>query len=247
MPAHLTVFAGFKEDSWLAWLLLTWKNVNLSHRSPKNEGRSKSGLNEWTYFGQECTTVKAYLKIRRHKRHFFHEQIVYCCSDAVDEHHRAGAVNISQSGLCMHTSNRSLSEGQEIIIKSTIPHISCSKKATIRWVTPIHNNIILVGVSFDTVEASHEAGIALRTWVSSATGSLPTPGRVRLGIRSDHVDAYGPMRRMRQCLLQINGRRLNKGETSLRSLRTVWGSHGQSEVPSFVYGQNSCNFFCFWK
>ena len=97
-------------------------------------------------------TMQSYIKIRHHKRHPFHEQLVYCCIDVLHENHRAVAINISQSGLCMHTSNRALCEGQEIIIKSTIPHISPSKKATIRWVTPIHNNIMLAGVSFNSLE-----------------------------------------------------------------------------------------------
>jgi PilZ domain len=83
---------------------------------------------------------------RRHPRCDFSDTIDYCINpSAMDETLHGLILNISESGLCLYTSN-SLSVGQELIIKTTLK--APVVKATIRWVKRYRDDLFKIGAMF---------------------------------------------------------------------------------------------------
>jgi PilZ domain len=84
---------------------------------------------------------------RRQPRCDFSDTIDFCIKPfALDETPFHGLIlNISESGLCLYTSN-SLNVGQELIIKTTLraPVV----KATIRWVRKYRDDLFRIGATF---------------------------------------------------------------------------------------------------
>jgi c-di-GMP-binding flagellar brake protein YcgR len=83
---------------------------------------------------------------RRYRRSVFPSTIEYeIRTEATGDTFKGVAVNISESGLCLYTSNV-LKEGQEIAIISVLP--VPSRNAAVRWTRSLNDDICKVGLTF---------------------------------------------------------------------------------------------------
>jgi PilZ domain len=83
---------------------------------------------------------------RRYRRSIFPSTIEYeIRAQASGEKFKGVAVNISESGLCLYTSDV-LEEGQEIAIKSVLP--VPSRAASVRWIKSLNEDLCKVGLMF---------------------------------------------------------------------------------------------------
>lgn len=83
---------------------------------------------------------------RRYRRTIFPSTIEYGMKEeATGESFKGVAVNISESGLCLYTSNV-LKEGQVIAIMSVLP--VSSRVASVRWIRSVNDDVCKVGLMF---------------------------------------------------------------------------------------------------
>ncbi len=83
---------------------------------------------------------------RRYRRSVFPSTIEYeIKTEATAGTFKGAAVNISESGMCIYTSDV-LKEGQEIVIISVLP--VPSRNAAVRWTKSLNDDLCKVGLKF---------------------------------------------------------------------------------------------------
>lgn len=86
---------------------------------------------------------------RAHPRKAYFHLIKYILNpDTLDKIFRGFTVNISASGLRLYVFNNLLTEGQEVIVISSLTGLQSSSKGTVRWINRLYDNTYEIGLEF---------------------------------------------------------------------------------------------------